>query len=309
MLRLDRLLCLVSPALSSSTALRQAAYVASACDAVVDVMGIGESFSQSDLIDAVEAEERRRGQSIRAHARPGALSSEREEAIGEIREYVESEGVDLVLSDSLPDHGTGSPSTDRWGRALVEQLDCPIFMVDACASPEQVERILVPTDLSTSSANTLKHAVQVANCYGASLVLLHVLEASPYVALTPMDRLSLGATTLSEHRARRRLHHLVKKAGTVDGEIHPRIVFGTPADQITRFVAENDVDLVVLSSHGASGSPEHSVGPVTDHLLRRLACPVFLVRPSGVSLLSAEKEVETEDHGGEGNGSSVSASR
>lgn len=308
MLRLDRLLCLVSPAVSSSTALRQAMHLASVCDAAVDVMSIGEPVSQSALSDAVGSEERRLSTSIRVtHA--GTLPDDREEALEAAAKYVEKEGVGLVLSDSLPNHATGSEATGRWKHALLRRLDCPIFMVDACANPERVERILVPTDLSASSVNTLKHAVAVANCYDASIVLLHVLEASPYVALTPMDRLSLGATTLSEHRARRRLHRLVKKVETAGGKIHPRIVFGAPADQITRFVDENDVDLVVLSSHGASAHAERSFGPVTDQVLRCLACPFLLVRSSGESLLSTDKERETENHGGESNGSSVSSSR
>lgn len=309
MLRFDHLLCLVAPASSSSPALRQAVHLAAACDTTVHVMSIGEAVSQSDVSDAVEAEERRLGTSVHIDPHTEVLPDDRAEALVEIKEYVGNAGADLVLSDVLPNPENEPAGDDRWGCALVEQLDCPIFMADACDEPDRVERILVPTDLTASSVHILKHAIGLATCYDASIVLLHVLEASPYVALTPMDRLSLGATTLSEHRARRQLHQLVKKAGTAEGEIHPRIVFGTPVDQITRFVDENDVDLVVLSSPRASAGPDRPLGPVTDDLLRRLACPFFLVRPSGKSLLSAEEELEAGDHGDEDSGSSVSSAR
>jgi len=302
MLRLDHLLCLVATP-SSSPALRQAVHLAAAYDTTVHVMSMGEAFSPSDVRDAVEADERRLGRSVRVHPHTEVLPDDQEKALEEIKEYVGNAGVDLVLSDARPNHGSESVVADRWGYALVEQLDCPIFMADACDEPVRVERILVPTDLTAASVNILKQAIGVAKSYDASIVLLHVLEANPYVALTPMDRLSLGATTLSEHRARRRLHHLVKKAGMEDEEIYPRIVFGTPADQITRFVDENGVDLVVLSSHGASARPDRPLGPVTDDLVRRLACPFFLVRSPGELLLSGGEEMKVENHSGESNGS------
>jgi nucleotide-binding universal stress UspA family protein len=272
-------------------------------------MSVGEPISKSTLSDATESEARRQGTSERNLTHAGTLPDSREEALEAVAKYVENESVGLVLSDPLPNHARGPEATGRWDLALLDRLDCPVFMVDACANPERVERILVPTDLSAASGNTLKHAVRVANCYDASLVLLHVLEASPYVALTPMDRLSLGDTTLSEHRARRRLHSLVKEVGAAGGEIRPRIVFGAPAEQITRFVDEKDVDLVVLSSHGASVRPDRSSGSVTDQVLRRLACPIFLVPSADETLLAAERSIETENHGGESNESSVSSSR
>jgi nucleotide-binding universal stress UspA family protein len=283
-------------------------HLAGMCDATVHTMSIGGGVAQSDLRDAVEAEEQRLGTSARVNVHAEAVPEDAEGALRTIEEYVEENRVELVVSGPRPGREPDYTDTDRWRHALAERLDCSIFMVDACGNPGDVNRVLVPTGLSASSVNTLKHAVGVANCYEASIVLLHVLEASPYVALTPMDRLSLGATTLSEHRAHRRLHRLIKEAGAGEVTVHPRIAFGTPVDQIARFVDEDEADLLLLSARGGVSHPDQSLSPVADRLLRRITSPFFLVRSTDASLLPVEDETDTGSQGSEENESSISSS-
>jgi len=307
MFRLDPLLCLVARASTPSPALRQAMHLAAQCQAAVHTVPLG-AVSLADVHRLVEAEKERMGTSVTVEVHEG-LPREMGGALREVERYVEATDGDLVVSDPFPGHGSGAEEAEHWGAALGKQLNCSIFMADACREPDQVNRILVPTDLSPASVNTLKQAVEVADCYEASIVLLHVLEANPYVALTPMDRLSLGATTLSEHRARRRLHRIVKKAGVGDSGIRPHIAFGSPPDQIARFVDENEMDLLVLSSRRTGTDPGRPLGPVADRLLRRLSGPLFLVRAVDPSLSSLEDEADIQRrHSSKGNGSSVSPS-
>jgi nucleotide-binding universal stress UspA family protein len=282
-------------------------HLAAECQATVHTVPLG-AVSPADVRRLVEAEKERTGTSAPVEGHEG-LPREMERALREIEKHVEAMEADLVVSDSFRVSGVEAEEGDRWGKTLGAQLDCSIFMADACSEPDQVNRILVPTDLSAASVNTLKHAVEVATCYEASIVLLHVLEANPYVALTPMDRLSLGATTLSEHRARRRLHRIVKKAGAGGCGVRSRITFGTPADQIARFVDENEVDLLVLSSRRADSDPDCPLGPVADRLLRRLPCPLFLVRAPESTPSPLEDEADIQPRrSSKGNGSSVSSS-
>jgi nucleotide-binding universal stress UspA family protein len=269
-------------------------------------MALGAA-SEPDLQGRVEAEEERRGTSISVEAH-GTLPRDHEDALREIEACLEATGATLVVSDPFPDHEPPSAEAERWEAVLGERLACSLFVADACRAPDQVERILVPTDLSAASVHTLRHAVEVATCYEASIVLLHVLEANPYVALTRVDRLSLGATTLSEHRARRRLHQIVKKAGAGDKSPRPRITFGTPADQIARFVDENGVDLVLLSPRDANTRSTPALGSVTRRLLRRLPGPLFLLRAAEASLLPEEGNDERRHRRSKGNGPSVSPS-
>ena len=52
---------------------------------------------------------------------------------------------------------------------------------------KKVERILYATDLSENAGYAFAHAVLMANCYGARITILHVLEDLPPNALLIMD--------------------------------------------------------------------------------------------------------------------------
>lgn len=309
MLRLDHLLCLVSPVSSPGPALRQALHLAAACDATVHVMSVSEAAPQRRVREAVAGAKERLGLSVPVEVHAEGEADGREATLRAVEEAAEKTGAELVVSDPLPAPADPSSGTPPWASVLRRQLACPIFMADACTDPDRVKQVLVPTDLSAASAHTLKYAVKVASCYDAAIVLLHVLEASPYVALTPIDRLSLGATTLSEHRARRRLQRLVREAGAEGADIRSHIAFGTPADQITRFVDESAVDLVVLSVRAGGASSEGGLGAVADGLVRRLGSPLVLVRAAETPLLAVEEERDVPNRHRDGDGSSVSSSR
>jgi nucleotide-binding universal stress UspA family protein len=210
-----------------------------------------------------------------------------------IRDVMAERGDGLLILDAPPDRGAVPPLADDWTRALVAELDAPLFVANEAARPDAVETILVPTDLSDESMHTLRHATELADGYDASVVLLHVIDTSPYVALTPVDRLSLGSTTLTEHRAHRRLQQFLRVAQPPDVPIQTRIAFGEPADCIAHAVTEQAVDLLVLASHGAGDGPEPSLGPVADRVLRRVACPTILVRAGDRSLLPGPRNANS----------------
>src|SRR5271156_4030561 len=46
----------------------------------------------------------------------------------------------------------------------------------------KVNRILVPVNFSPGTSMALEHAIEVARVYGASLLLMHVLNATAFVA-------------------------------------------------------------------------------------------------------------------------------
>jgi nucleotide-binding universal stress UspA family protein len=51
-----------------------------------------------------------------------------------------------------------------------------------------------------------------------------------------------------------------------------------PADVILRFAKEEDVDVIVLGTHGRSGLVHLLVGSVAESVIRRAECPVMTIR-------------------------------
>ena len=62
--------------------------------------------------------------------------------------------------------------------------------------------------------------------------------------------------------------------------------FGAPANQIVEYAEKNDIDLIVMGTHGRSGLEKMWLGSVTEKVLRQAHCPVLVVR----QLSRAEQE-------------------
>ena len=56
---------------------------------------------------------------------------------------------------------------------------------------------------------------------------------------------------------------------------------GTPFVEIVRHAKENDVDLIVMGTHGRTGLVHALIGSVAEKVVRKAPCPVLTVRPEG----------------------------
>ena len=68
----------------------------------------------------------------------------------------------------------------------------------------------------------------------------------------------------------------LKKEGMV---VKTRIVQGAPADSILDYTQKNQVDLIIMSTHGRSGVSRWAFGSVADRVIRNSPVPVLLSPP------------------------------
>lgn len=170
---------------------------------------------------------------------------------------------------------------------LITQSALPLLVTrDPTADTAPFQRVLAPIDFSRHAQHGLAHAKLIAELYGATLDVLHVLERPPYVALNTMDLLALSDAQLPERRALRRARALLNNTTGPPFDARFHVTHGDPAQEITAFARNYENDLVVLSSHGSTGQSQHPVGTVAEKLIRRLDIPFFLVRSFGTSLVS-----------------------
>lgn len=280
MLHAAHILCLGSPRSAVGT---QAAHLARRLGATLHVMPPPPS-------DPSATEPRGMAPvSVEGTEVPTCIVETQPDSVSGVLQYVTDADIDLVVADTPLDRGPVPPLATDASRALARRLDCPIFVVEQQGAPDAIRRLLVPTDLSARALRAFRHAVALARLYDATIDVLHVVESLPYVALTPTDRLSLGATTLSERRGRRRLRAFLQEGEAADIPVRSHITHGDAADQISRFADQADVDLMVLSAHGRDEA-EGPFGAVGTRVLGRVTCPLFLLRASGPSLLAPPDE-------------------
>ena len=164
-------------------------------------------------------------------------------------------------------------------RTVLDTMPCSVFVMDPDTCPDTVERILVPVEASTSSARSLRYAQELAGAYDARVILLHVVDDNPYVALTRRDRLSMSRTALPEHRARRRLRKWVKAQSEADRDLELVVRSGVPAREIRDVFVQQDMDLLVLPVTGEQVSDGPPVDEQAARVMRHLSGPVVLVPP------------------------------
>ena len=142
------------------------------------------------------------------------------------------------------------------------------------------ERILCPVDFSEFSARACKYAHSLAKQYQAELFLQHVVQPIqvlyPYCAF-PMPDVGMCAGTNQE--AEKRLFDFAQSHGR--SGVEPKLVVQEGIllpDSILTFANNNQVDLIVMGTHGRHGFDRLTVGSVTERVLPRAHCPVLVVR-------------------------------
>jgi universal stress protein A len=59
------------------------------------------------------------------------------------------------------------------------------------------------------------------------------------------------------------------------------VVEGSPKAEIVRYARKQDIDLIVLATHGRTGLSHVLMGSVAESIVRTAPCPVLTVRPEG----------------------------
>jgi universal stress protein A len=148
----------------------------------------------------------------------------------------------------------------------------------------EIRQILAPTDFSELSKQAIARAYELAQTFGAKLVLLHVVElpAYPVEVFLPSAE---GTRLLDdlERQARLDLAQLLPQAQNDKVEIACQTVVGTPYLKILEVAAAEKVDLIVIATHGRTGLSHLVVGSVAERVVRMAPCPVLTIRPTAAT--------------------------
>ena len=141
------------------------------------------------------------------------------------------------------------------------------------------KKILLTTDFSDYSKVAIPHAVTMAHQFGSEITVLHVLEP----LLTPVD-FAWGPMALSEDWESQRTEHSrqfldewVKSEIPPDITVTPYLAHGIPIREILRAIDEQNIELVVMATHGQTGISHALFGSTTEKVVRRSPIPVLTI--------------------------------
>jgi nucleotide-binding universal stress UspA family protein len=143
-------------------------------------------------------------------------------------------------------------------------------------------RILVPTDFSEPSDAALDFARALAGKFGATLHLLHVIEPDYQTAGAFTVEAGIGASQGPYQQmladARARFAHRVTPADRTRYGATTEVIYGKSAETIVDFAGGQNIDLIVMGTHGRTGLAHLLMGSVAEHVVRTAPCPVLTVR-------------------------------
>lgn len=143
--------------------------------------------------------------------------------------------------------------------------------------------ILVPTDFSEQSTESLRRAAILANSFDADLHLLHVMEVAAYFETDMVSAPSLS--DLDDGHQDRLLDQLKAQAKScgVEAALHLEESTGGIARTICRIAKSLPADLIVIGKHGDKGVLEHMLlGATVERVVAQAPCSVLVTMPHGL---------------------------
>ena len=160
---------------------------------------------------------------------------------------------------------------------------------------QAIKRILVPIDFSEVSHAALSMALQLASDYDAQLFVLHVVkdmdrELKKRLVSAPNDNVIedairegekaiLDAVELERSRAREAGKQLKSSP------LKMIVTGGDWLEVSINMIDEHDLDLIVTGTHGGKGIKSFLLGSMSEQLVRRAVCSVYVVKPQGYPYL------------------------
>lgn len=204
-----------------------------------------------------------------------------------ILERAEALSPDLLI---ISTHGRSGVA--RWRRGsvadkVIRGVTCSILVVGPKAAEEgdwletestpAFDNILVPLDGSPLAEQALPIAQSFASSFEAKL---HLFRAVPIPSSGVGIGFELGQIMDEiEEAAQTYLDEAAQKVQAPGGVV-ARIQIGTPTLLLEDYIANQSVDLVVMTSHGRSGLVRAALGSMTDRLLGNGTAPILVVRSS-----------------------------
>lgn len=141
----------------------------------------------------------------------------------------------------------------------------------------RLRSVLVATDFSKASAKSLRHAVAIARHYSAKLYIAHVVSSPGFSLGGPEARV---AAIEAARRDVEEIENALAQSGALSGLRHESIIRqGDVWKELDKLATQEQVDLMVVGTHGRRGLRKALFGSVAEQVFRHANCPVLTVGP------------------------------
>ncbi|HEX8899359.1 MAG TPA: universal stress protein [Chthoniobacterales bacterium] len=236
------------------------------------------------------------GQGVRRHLkevakkrgldmRPGNYHAIEGRPADEVCELARQHSMDLIVVSTRGNTGLKHLVLGSTAERIVRYSPCPVLVVhpqnrNGKSGKRGVtfDKILVPIDFSACSLKGLEFAKGLAGKFGSKLVLLNSVAFQYYITSDEYARYDLPLLMQQAEKASRtQMRELIQNTDWEGIEVRPSLRIGHAGQQICVQAAEDDVDLIVTSTHGTTGFKHILVGSTAEYVVRHAGRPVLVV--------------------------------
>jgi universal stress protein A len=141
-----------------------------------------------------------------------------------------------------------------------------------------IRKILVPTDFSEYSEKACAWALAIAEQWHSQFLLLHVVPMPSYPPMlmgTYFNVAEFEASLRADAEAR--AQEFLRKTPRTTVPVDTQVIMGEPFSDICRIAQQEQIDLIVMGSHGRTGLSHVLLGSVAERVVRHAPCPVLVV--------------------------------
>lgn len=141
----------------------------------------------------------------------------------------------------------------------------------------KLEKILVPTDFSENADHALRYALELAKAADAELHLLHVPVVPTYLLMDLSYSPGPEVVTRIHGEAQDALDKRVAEIEASGVQYVEALREGTVHEVIQDYATEQDIELIVLGTHGRTGVAKLLYGSVTERVAKTAKAPILVV--------------------------------
>jgi nucleotide-binding universal stress UspA family protein len=218
-----------------------------------------------------------------ARANPVILDGE---PAAQIIEYAEKNNVSLLIMVSHGRSGIMPWPMGSTAAKVLQRTDKPVLFIRAQKPVPQsgtsvFGRILLPLDGSPNGESALPHIKELTTRIASELTFFRVIAPGYHVqTIGGLNYVSLPKAEIDRlsDEARQYLDRISAEVEGSRATIKLEVRVGDAASEIIKFAAEQDFNLIAMSSHGYSSIDKWTFGGVTYKVLHSGRTPLFLVR-------------------------------
>lgn len=143
-----------------------------------------------------------------------------------------------------------------------------------------MKKILVPCDFSRAAVNGIRSAIAFAQVEKSEIHLLHVIELPVIHDSVMMPVMHFEESLLEELRQKAELTFakILEEFKGTEVTFRNVVLFGPISRVILTYISDQQIDLVIMGTKGASGIHEILIGSNTEKIVRTSKAPVLVVR-------------------------------